>query len=96
MGRHRRSSVALAVARALGIAAAIMLVIDFAHPVARLNVAALALLVLAAVAYLRYLFIHVHETAVETARQDALGATLAEEHVEQRLRGLRTNADSDH
>lgn len=96
MGRRRRSGVALAIARALGIAAAIMLVIDFVHPMPRLGVPALALLVLFAVAYVRYLVIHFHETALEGALRDALEATLAEEHVEQRLRGLLSNADSDH
>lgn len=96
MSRYRRSSVALTAACALGAAAFIVLMVDLAHPVTRLNVTAICLVILAAVAYLRWLLIRVHETALKAALEELEHQRLQEQHVEQRLRGLRSTSDSDH
>lgn len=93
MDVHRRSSVARVAALLLSVAAAIVLVIDLAHPVTRLNVLAICLVVITAAAWLAWLFIHIHETALKTALTED---RMREQHAEQRLRGLRSNADSEH
>jgi len=93
MDVHRRSSVARVAALLLSVAAVIVLVIDLAHPVARLNVLAICLVVITAAAWLAWLLIHVHETALKAALAED---RTREQHAEQRLRGLRSNADSDH
>jgi len=93
MGRHRRSSVARAVAIASTTVAAIVLAIDFTDPIPRWNVPAVCLIVIAAATWLAWLIIHTHEIADATALANQ---EVRQQHAEQRLRGLRSNADSDH
>lgn len=93
MGRPRRDSVALATAVACSLAAAIVLAVDFTHAVRHLDVAAIVLAIIAAVWWLAWLLLHIHETALKTA---LTVQAAREQHVEQRLRGLRSDADSDH
>lgn len=93
MGRHRRSSVARAFACAATVAAVILLAVDFANPVPRLNVPAICLVVLAVGTWLAWLIIHTREIADETA---LASQRVRRQHAEQRLRGLLSNADSDH
>lgn len=97
MGKRRRGSVALAAALAISSGGGVItFLIDLAYSDRRLGVLTICLVVIAAATWLARLVVHVHETAVETALKKTLQTTLAEEHVEQRLRGLRSNADSDH
>lgn len=91
--RPRRDSVALTTALAFSLAAGIVLAVDFTHAARHLDVAAIVLVIIAAVWWLAWLLLHVHETALKAALAQQ---TAREQHVEQRLRGLRSDADSDH
>jgi hypothetical protein len=92
MGRHRRSSIARACALAATAAAVIVLAIDFANPVPRLNVPAICLVVVAVGAWLAWQNIHTREIVAAGA---VANRRAREEHAEQRLRGLMSPADRD-
>lgn len=90
MGRRRPSRTARAFARAAcaSVAAAIMLLIDHANPVARINVPTICLAVLAVGAWLAWLIIRYREIT-------ELERRLREQHAERRFRNLLSTVDSD-
>jgi hypothetical protein len=80
-----RGNVVLAVAIAATGVAAITLAIDFTHPVPRLNVTAIVLVIITGVAWLAWLIIHSHAIAVEITLANQ---RVRRQHAEQRFRGL--------